>query len=393
MTELLRRLNEVHPRRMPAVISHVLTGLAGVVDARVLLVDPAGELLRPLGDEPGTGDVRVAGTTTGSALSTPDPVLEPVARTRTLVHLALRVRAETIGVLSVTCQADSPSGGLLAADTLDALQDAGLELAYVLAGAGDWSDHVEIARRARPMSLPAELQWSNLPLHALRGPGFAVVGKLLPAYEVGGDLFDLSWGERGPWVSVTDAVGHGLRSSLLAHAAVGSTRHARRSGLSLAEQAEMADRTLLEQWDQMNFVTAVLAELDTTAGVLRWVNAGHPAPLLLRDGGLQVLTRPPQEPLGLLSPTSYLVHEQDVRPGDRLVIVSDGMAEAYRKGDPNGPLGQHRLHGALLAAASRSLADVVQDSVKMIEDWTSAEPRDDATIVVLDVLPTDDRIG
>lgn len=395
MAELLRRLNGVHPLRMGAVTSQVLTGLAGVVDARVLLLDPAGELLRPFGDEPGADDVSVAGTTTGSALSTPDPVLEQVTKTRTLIHLAMRVRAETIGVLTVTCQAESPAGAFLTADTLAALDDAALEVAYVLAGAGDWSDHVEIARRAQPMSLPAELQWSNLPLHALQGAGFAVAGKLLPTYEVGGDLFDMSWGDRGPWVSVVDAVGHGLRSSLLASAAVGSIRHARRSGLGLGEQAEIADRTLLEQWDGLNFVTAVLAEFDIAAGVVRWVNAGHPAPALLRDGKLQELNRPPQSPLGLLCPTSYLVHEQEVRPGDRLVVVSDGMVEAHRKGDPNGPLGLHRLHGALLAAATHSLAGVVHDAVKLVEDWTSGQPRDDATIVVLDVLdvlPTADRL-
>ncbi|HZI98566.1 MAG TPA: SpoIIE family protein phosphatase, partial [Actinomycetales bacterium] len=148
------------------------------------------------------------------------------------------------------------------------------------------------ARRVRAMTLPAELQWSHLPLQALAGDRFTVAGKVLPTYEVGGDLFDLSWGPRGPWVAVFDAVGHGLRSSLLAHAGVGTTRHARRIGLDLVGQAEMADR-------------------------FRWVNAGHPPPLLLRDGAVHELTRPSQRPLGLLDETAYVVHSEEVRAGDR----------------------------------------------------------------------------
>lgn len=394
MTDLLRRLDQVHPREMPAVVDDVLTALPGVVGTRLLLLDQDGRVLLPFGtasvppyDSGSSADgLDVESSTPGSAVAASGPVLEPVGASRVDVHLALRERSETLGVLTVTCQGDAPEDAVIVPATLAELSEAALELGYVLAGSGAWSDHVTVARRAHPMTLPAELQWMNLPLQGLRGPGFAAAGKVLPTYEVGGDLFDLSWGPRGPWLTVADALGHGLRSSLLAHAAIGTARHARRCGLDLATQAGMADRTLLQQWDGLNFVTAVLAELDVEAGVLRWVNAGHLPPLLLRDGTVEVLARTPQRPLGLLEETSYVTHELPVRPGDRLVVVSDGMTEAHRKGGSSGPFGHQRLQGAVLAAATLSPADAVRGAVRLVDDWTSGEARDDATMLVVDVL-------
>jgi len=387
VTGLLRRLDQVHPREMPAVVEDVLTALPGVVATRLLLLDQDGRVLLPYGTASvppfeiasSADGLDVESSTPGSAVAASGPVLEPVGASRVDVHLALRERSETLGVLTVTCQGDAPEDAVIVPATLAELSEAALELGYVLAGSGAWSDHITVTRRAYPMTLPAELQW-------MRGVGFAAAGKVLPTYEVGGDLFDLSWGVRGPWLTVADALGHGLRSSLLAHAAIGTARHARRCGLDLSTQAGMADRTLLQQWDGLNFVTAVLAELDVEAGVLRWVNAGHPPPLLLRDGNVEVLGRTPQRPLGLLEETSYVTHELPVRPGDRLVVVSDGMTEAHRKGNPSGPFGHQRLQGAVLAAATLSPADAVRGAVRLVDDWTSGEARDDATMLVVDVL-------
>ncbi len=99
-----------------------------------------------------------------------------------------------------------------------------------------------------------------------------------------------------------------------------------------------------------------------------------------------MLDREPQRPLGLLEETAYVTHEVAVRPGDRLVLVSDGMSEAHRKGDPSGPFGRERLQGAVLAAATMSPAAAVRGAVRLIDGWTSSEPRDDATMLVADVL-------
>ena len=385
--DLLTALEGAHPRQMAAITEAVLTQLPGVVATEIRLLDHDGTQLTLLGSELDAPSYPVVGSPAGAAVRHLEPVLHEVTPDQVDVHIALRFRAEIVGVLSVSCrEIPEPADGPAAA-VVDELRQAALQLAYVLASSGTWSDHVEVARRARRMTLPAEMQWANLPVQALNGNGFAAAGKLLPTYEVGGDLFDLSWGERGLWLSVVDGVGHGLRSSLLTHAATGAVRHSRRCGDDLAVQAATASQVLLQEWDGLNFVTALICQLDVEAGELRWVNAGHPAPLVLRDGSVQHLQRPAQRPLGLLRLEEYTVHTEPVRPGDRVVLFSDGVPEARRRGDERGPLGIERVQGALLSAASSPPADAVRAVVQVVAAWTKDEPRDDATMLITDVLP------
>jgi hypothetical protein len=82
----------------------------------------------------------------------------------------------------------------------------------------------------------------------LRSVRFSPAGQLVPAYEVGGDLFDYAAGTDELFVSVIDAMGHGLRASLLGTLAVTALRNARRTGLALADQLRQADRVLHPQF-------------------------------------------------------------------------------------------------------------------------------------------------
>src|SRR4029077_7778016 len=92
----------------------------------------------------------------------------------------------------------------------------------------------------------------------------------------------------------------GLGSAQLAVLAVAAYRHARRAGRSLVDMCEQIDQALLETFGGQTFSTAVLAQLDTVSGALRWVNAGHPEPLLIRHGQLiRSLHVSPRPPLGI----------------------------------------------------------------------------------------------
>ena len=92
------------------------------------------------------------------------------------------------------------------------------------------------------MELPAEMQWSMLPVRAYSGGPVSLAGQLVPAYEVGGDLFGYAVQTDELFVTVIDAMRHGLRASLLGTLAVTTLRNARRTGLALAHQLRQADR-------------------------------------------------------------------------------------------------------------------------------------------------------
>lgn len=92
---------------------------------------------------------------------------------------------------------------------------------------------------------------------------------------------------------------------------------------------------LIEQYDQRRYVTGILATLDTRTGTLSWVNRGHHPPLIIRDGRWATHPQcPPAHPMGTgLGLESHVCREQ-LQPGDRVVLYTDGIVEAGGAGGP-----------------------------------------------------------
>jgi hypothetical protein len=130
-----------------------------------------------------------------------------------------------------------------------------------------------------------------------------------------------------PHAAMVDAMGHGLDAAAMATVVIGAYRHARRISVGLSEIYASTDRAVAEQFGPDHFVTAQMMRLDTATGRLQWVNAGHPAPLLIR--GHRVVRR-------LHGPTTLPVgfggHEPRISgvplaPGDRVLCFTDGLIE------------------------------------------------------------------
>ena len=201
-------------------------------------------------------------------------------------------------------------------------------MAYVLVACGVCSDVVEVARRAEPLHVAAEMQWNLQPLRAFQSEQFSIAGQLIPAYEVGGDCFDYNVAADHLDLSSLDAMGHGVGASLLAGLATAVMRNVRRSGGCPHEQVAAADQQLLQQFGGAQFVTALAMRLDFTDGQLEIVNAGHPQPWRVREGQAEPLELDAQLPAGLFESTTYRTQTVQLKAGDRLVLVTDGVLEA-----------------------------------------------------------------
>jgi serine phosphatase RsbU (regulator of sigma subunit) len=125
-----------------------------------------------------------------------------------------------------------------------------------------------------------------------------------------------------------------------------------------------------------DFVTGVIGRIDLPTGSAELVNAGHVAPYLVRESRPVALDLPAQLPLGLFADTAYSSTRVDLQPGDRLVLLTDGMIERNAVGvDFPAAIAETRsLHPR---EAVRALADRVLDV-------TADELSDDATILCLD---------
>ena len=284
-------------------------------------------------------------------------------------------RGEVLGLLQLSLP-KAPDASALAQVTRIAHV-----LAFVVIANRRHTDLFERAQRSRLFSLPAEIQRRLLPASFTCEAGaFTLAGWLEPAATVGGDTFDYCLDRNVLHLSLTDAMGHGVASALTATLCVGSLRNTRRMGGSLIEQADVANQVLFEHAaangaDQ--FATGMLGRLDLNTGNLGLVNAGHVAPYLWRDGAAAVVSLAVDVPLGLFADTGYRSTELALAPGDRLVMVTDGMLErnaaslnlieeiaATRTLHPRETT--RRLTDKVLGLSGQALVD---DATIMVLDW------------------------
>lgn len=248
-------------------------------------------------------------------------------------------------------------------------------------------DHIHRVRRSQPMSTAGELLWQMLPPLTAGCDRVVISAVLEPCYDVGGDGFDYAVDGDTARVVVLDAVGHGLAAGLACTVALAAIRASRRAGHGLYDQARAADGALLDQFAGGTFATAVLAELDLGTGVLRYINAGHPAPLLLRAGRLvHELAGGGRMPLGLDDATVG-VAEEVLEPGDRLLVYTDGITEAR---DPAGVLfGLPRLvdHVQRHAGAGLPGPETLRRLAHAVSAHHEGPATDDATLLLAEWTP------
>jgi hypothetical protein len=289
---------------------------------------------------------------------------------------------ERLGVLEL----EFPAGDERAPD--EQLHMFAVLVAEVVMVKGAYGDLFACVRRRQPLSLAAEIAWKLLPPLTFGTDRVVISCVLAPAYDLGGDSFDYAVDATTARFAVFDAMGHGVGAGLLATVAIGAYRNARRRGLDLLATAAEVDAALADTFGAEQFVTGVLAELDLASGRLRWCNAGHPAPLLLRDARVvKILQTDPGLPLGLGGTLGAAagVAEESLEPGDRVLVFTDGVIEARsadgeffgvdRLADLVGkqaaagqpaPETMRRLMHAILAHQAGTLHD---DATTMLVEW------------------------
>jgi serine phosphatase RsbU (regulator of sigma subunit) len=283
-------------------------------------------------------------------------------------------RGEAIGLLELFLPAE-PDSGVVAE-----IAQLAHVLAFVVIANRRHTDLYEWGQRTRPLSLSAEIQH-----RLLAGPqtceagAFTLAGWLEPAAAIAGDTFDFSLARDALHLSITDAMGHGVGAALNATLCVGSLRNTRNEGASLLEQVFDANRALAKHATDSgleDFVTGVIGRVDLRTGSMSLVNAGHVAPYLARGSDVSGVDLPADPPLGLFADAVYRSSEVTLTPGDRFILVTDGMLERHAAGLdlPKEIAATRQLHPR---EAVRALADLVLDA-------TGGSLSDDATVLCLD---------
>jgi serine phosphatase RsbU (regulator of sigma subunit) len=309
-----------------ALIDHFAAALRehyGATGVEVLLADYQLTVLCPvLGAGPA---VPVTGTPAGRAFVDRRTI---VAETAGGVRLTLpvAVRGDALGVVVVD-RAEPPDDA-----TAAELTGLATALAHDLRAADIATDRYQRARRQVRLTLAAEMQWQLLPGRSCAGPGFALAGQLEPAYAVRGDNFD--WVAEPDHVAITVTNGHGdgVAAAMLTLLAVTAMRNARMVTDRLADQAALADQAVFAQHGGRRHLSTLLMRVDLASGVVTAVDAGSPMLLRVRAGEVSRVDLEAQLPLGMFESTAYTEQTFRLEPGDRLIVLSDGVHDSRYNG-------------------------------------------------------------
>jgi hypothetical protein len=329
-------------------------------------------------DPPYEAVVPVEGTVAGRAYQYSDvlPALPAAGGGPFEWWVPLLDGTERIGLLRVSAERDGPD----VRDDLEAL--AGL-IALILVSKRGTSDALAKLVRVEPMSVAAEMQWNLLPPRTYADGRVAISASLEPAYQISGDVFE--YAVDGPLIhlSIFDAMGHDTAAGLCGTLALGACRNARRQGADLVGRAEAVEAALIEQYDRRRYVTGILATLDTRTGLLRWVNRGHHPPIVIRDNRWTTnLACPPGHPMGTDLGLPNTECREQLRPGDRIVLYTDGITEARRPGGPE--FGLERFTDFLIRhhADGLPVPETLRRLVHAVLDYHDGHLQDDATVLL-----------
>ena len=246
---------------------------------------------------------------------------------------------------------------------------------------------MERAGSERELQLARRIQRSFLLEDFPRRPRVEIHAVNVSSKEVSGDFYDVvPAGEDSVLLAIADVSGKGVPAALLSSMLQASLRTQAGAVASPAAMLRAINALACQRASTGQFATFFLAVLHEPTLSLRFTNAGHNFPVLLRAGGERVLLEKGGCVVGLLDGPEFEEETVVLFPGDRIVFYTDGVSEAEREGGEM--LGEERLY-ALLETAPRDLTAerLVEHVLAGVRGWLDGvEPGDDITVMALRVL-------
>ncbi len=293
--------------------------------------------------------------------------------------------ADSIGLLYMDSRLHHPE---LTANSRDLVQSLAIEASFVLENARLLDEERQKQKMDQEMRIAQTIQQDLLPAAEqypqtgwLRAAGLSI-----PSRQVGGDYFDiLPAGDDRFDIVMADVSGKGVSSALLASLLQGAFIMSTAEHIPPAVILDRLNRFLLTRTSGEKYATMFLASIYRDAP-MRWANAGHCSPLLVRANGNVFELAATGMPVGMLEVATWKDAALRLEPGDLLVLYTDGVSEAMNA--QREQYGVERLVAVLQANPSLPPAGLI-DAVKAdIASFTGgAAQRDDLTLLMLRYKP------
>jgi sigma-B regulation protein RsbU (phosphoserine phosphatase) len=291
---------------------------------------------------------------------------------------------ETAGVLYMDSRL-SPAD--LSAGNREILQTLGLEASTILENARLLEEEREKQRLEQELDIARLIQHDLLPNQLPSSGWFRAAGSSIASRTVGGDYFDVRQVTPDCYSAVVaDVSGKGVSSALLASLLQGAFLFASEGPVQIEQVMARINHFLNDRTKGEKYATVFYCTLDQ-GGLLRYANAGHPKPEIVRATGEIVSLETTGMPLGMLGIATYDAKEIQLQRGDKVVLFSDGLSEAE---NAHGEFFDGKaLRPLLRANATLSSGDLHAKLVAAVENFTDGEAlADDITVLVLEYVPS-----
>lgn len=193
-----------------------------------------------------------------------------------------------------------------------------------------FNEHLEAQKVYHELERARAIQRELLPGGPLAVGALELAGYMEPSSAVGGDYFDyFPLGPERVGFIIADVTGHGLAAALVMANLKGALRVAMTPEAELPAIAARLNRLICDTTSTNVFITGILGRVHLRTGVVEYVNAGHPAPLLMRGGVVEAHDDGHALPLGIEPDECF--HVQTIEPGRDLravLLYTDGLVEA-----------------------------------------------------------------
>jgi serine phosphatase RsbU (regulator of sigma subunit) len=220
--------------------------------------------------------------------------------------------------------------------------------------------------------------------------GATIAGQTSEARAIGGDLYDFfDLGQERIGILCADVSGKGIPAALMmANLQAIARAHLvdRLAGPSAppAQFVQTLNQQLAGRFGDNRYATLFWAEYNAQRAVLTYVNAGQPAPILIRSTGEIERLDSDGFPIGMFANARYTAREVRMGPGSRLVIFSDGLTDAQNVAGEE--FGERLIEYCKSIRAGIDAKEVVEHMMRAAVEWSiGTEQFDDTTVVVVDV--------
>jgi PAS domain S-box-containing protein len=251
----------------------------------------------------------------------------------------------------------------------------------------------------RELAEAAEIQRAWLPRSLPPVPGYRFAWSFTPCKELGGDSLDvLRLDEDHVGMYILDVSGHGVGAALLSasiqrwlspvpeHSCLFARGGGSASGWVIASPAAVAtelNSRFRSDPESGKFFTLVYGVLDLRGGEFRYATAGHPPPLCAGTDGTKACPMAPGLPIGVLEDSEFGESRLQLRPGDRLLLYTDGVTEAVDASDHE--YGVQRVLRDLERDRERLPDEALATLMDNLREWSGSETlEDDVTLLTID---------